>query len=165
MAHEITHSFDELGNIYDAHGRLGNWWTAKDRARYHEVGAKLVTQFNGYCPFADLCVNGQQILTENIADRAGLLIAHDAYVLSFEGIPEIAIGGLTGEQLFFLAFAQRWRKIQGEASLRNPVTTDTHSPGEYRSDTVRNVDGWYRAYQIAPGDELYLKFEDRVQIW
>jgi predicted metalloendopeptidase len=165
MAHEITHSFDELGNIYDAHGRLGNWWTAEDRAKYHEVGAKLVTEFNGYCPLADLCVNGEQILTENIADLAGLLMAHDAYILSSESKPDIPIGGLTGEQRFFLAFAQRWRKIQGEAALRNQVTTDSHSPGEYRSDTVRNVDEWYKAYQIAPGDKLYLKFEDRVRIW
>jgi predicted metalloendopeptidase len=165
MAHEISHSFDELGNIYDAQGRLGDWWTAEDRARYHEAVEKLITQFNGYCPFADLCVNGKQILTENIADLAGLLVAHDAYILSLKGKPDILIGGLNGEQRFFLAFAQRWRRVQSEAALRKQMTTDTHSPGEYRSDTVRNVDAWYKAYKIAPSDKLYLGSEDRVRIW
>lgn len=165
MAHEIGHSFDELGNIYDAQGRLGNWWTAEDRARYHEATGKLVTQFNDYCPLADLCVNGKQILTENIADLAGLLVAHDAYILSLKGKSDIVIGGLTGEQRFFLAFAQRWRKLQSEAALRKQMTTDTHSPGEYRSDTVRNVDAWYNAFEITPGNKLYLKSEDRVRIW
>ena len=81
------------------------------------------------------------------------------------GKPDIPIGDLTGEQRFFLAFAQRWRKVQGEGALRNQVATDTHSPREYRSDTVRNVGGWYKAYQIAPGDKPYLKFEDRIRIW
>jgi predicted metalloendopeptidase len=165
MAHEISHSFDELGNIYDAHGRLGDWWTAEDRTRYHEVAEKLVTQFNNYCPLADLCVNGKQILTENVADLAGLLVAHDAYILSLKGQPDILIGGLSGEQRFFLAFAQRWRKVQNEAALRKQITADTHSPGEYRSDTVRNVDAWYTAYEIAPGDKLFLGSEDRVRIW
>ena len=96
---------------------------------------------------------------------AGLLVAHDAYVLSLEGKADVVIGGLSGEQRFFLAFAQRWRKIQSEAALRRQITTDPHSPGEYRSDTVRNVEAWYKAYKIAPGDKLYLKPEDRAGIW
>jgi predicted metalloendopeptidase len=124
-----------------------------------------VTQFDGCCPFADLCVNGKQTLTENIADLAGLLVAHDAYVLSLKGKSDTLIGGLSGEQRFFLAFAQRWRKVQSEAALRKQISTDTHSPGEYRSDTVRNVDAWYKAYETAPSDKLYLKSEDRVRIW
>lgn len=165
MAHEISHSFDELGNIYDAQGRLGSWWTEEDRARYRKAGAKLVTQFNRFCPFAGQCLNGKQILTENVADLAGLLVAHDAYVLSQKGKPDVHIGGLTGEQRFFLAFAQRWRKLQSEAAFRDQMKTDTHSPGEYRSDTVRNVDAWYKAYRIAPIDRLYLKPEDRIRIW
>ncbi len=165
MAHEISHSFDELGNIYDAQGRLGNWWTAEDLAKYHAAAAKLVAQFDGYCPLSDLCVNGKQVLSENIADLAGLLVAHDAYVLSLKGKTDVVIGGLTGEQRFFLAFAQRWRKAQSEAALRRQITTDTHSPGEYRSDTVRNVEAWYKAYEVAPGDKFYLKPEDRVGIW
>jgi predicted metalloendopeptidase len=165
IAHEISHSFDELGNIYDAQGRLGNWWTAEDLAKYHAAAEKLVAQFNGYCPLADLCVNGKQVLTENIADLAGLLTAHDAYVLSLKGKTDIVINGLTGEQRFFLAFAQRWRKAQSEAALRRQVKTDTHSPGEFRSDTVRNVDAWYKSYDVTPSDKLYLKPEDRVAIW
>jgi putative endopeptidase len=165
IAHEISHSFDELGNIYDSQGRLVHWWTADDAAKYHTAGAKLASQFDKYCPFPDLCVNGKQVVGENIADLAGLLVAHDAYVLSLKGRTDVVIGGLSGEQRFFLAFAQRWRKAQGEATLRRQIATDTHPPGEYRSDSVRNVEAWYKAYDIAPGDKLYLKPEDRVRIW
>ena len=96
---------------------------------------------------------------------AGLLTAHDAYLLSLRGKPDVVINGLSGEQRFFLAFAQRWRKIQDEASLRRQIKTDTHPPGEYRSDTVRNVDAWYDAFGIQPGDKLYLKPEERPRIW
>ncbi len=144
IAHEISHSFDELGNIYDSQGRIGNWWTAEDLAKYHAASAKLVAQFDGYCPFSDLCVNGKQVLNENIADLAGLLVAHDR---------------------FFLAFAQRWRKAQSETALRRQIGTDNHPPGEYRSDTVRNVEAWYKSYEITLGDKLYLKSEDRVAVW
>jgi putative endopeptidase len=165
MAHEISHSFDELGNIYDAQGRLGDWWTADDRAKYHEAASKLAAQFDAYCPFADLCVKGKQVLTENIADLTGLEVAHDAYILSLQGNPDSVIDGLSGEQRFFLAFAQRWRKIQSEAALRHQIQTDTHSPGEYRSDTVRNVDAWYGAFKITSSDKLYLKPADRIRIW
>jgi predicted metalloendopeptidase len=165
MAHEISHSFDELGNIYDAHGRLGDWWTAEDRARYHAAAAKVVAQAGRTCPLSDLCVNGKQVLGENIADLAGLLVAHDAYILSLKGKRDVVIGGLTGEQRFFLAFAQRWRRAQSEAALRRQIATDIHAPGEYRSDTVRNVEAWYKAYGIKPGDKLYLKPEDRVGLW
>jgi putative endopeptidase len=165
MAHEITHSFDELGNIYDAQGPLNRWWTAKDAAKYHSAAAKLAAQFDGYCPLSGLCVNGKQVLTENIADLAGLLVAHDAYVLSLKGKADTVIDGLTGEQRFFLAFAQRWRKEQDEAALRRQIKSDTHSPGQYRSDTVRNVDAWYTVYEIAPVEKLYLKPEERVAIW
>ena len=165
IAHEISHSFDELGNIYDDQGRLGMWWTADDLARYHAAGAKLAAQLDDYCPLTDLCVNGKQVLGESIADLVGLLTAHDAYILSLKGKPDAMIGGLTGEQRFFLAFSQRWRKLQSEAALRKQVKTDTHPPGEYRSDTVRNFDAWYQAYEVAPGDKLYLKPEDRVGIW
>jgi predicted metalloendopeptidase len=165
IAHEISHSFDELGNIYDDQGRLGMWWTADDVAKYHAAAAQLITRLNGYCPLSDLCVNGKQVLSESIADLAGLRTAHDAYLLSLKGKSDVVINGLTGEQRFFVAFAQRWRKLQSEAALRRQVTTDTHPPGEYRSDTVRNVDAWYKAFDIAPADKLYLKPEDRIAIW
>jgi putative endopeptidase len=165
MAHEISHSFDELGNIYDDQGRIGLWWTAEDTARYHQAAAKLLAQLNAYCPLADLCVNGKQVLSESIADLAGLRVAHDAYILSLKGKSDVVINGLTGEQRFFLAFSQRWRRQQDEAALRQQIKNDTHPPGEYRSDSVRNVDAWYKAYDVAPGDKLYLKPEDRVGIW
>jgi putative endopeptidase len=165
IAHEISHSFDELGNIYDAQGRLGNWWTAEDLANYRAAATKMAAQFDSYCPLSDLCVNGKQVLGESIADLAGLLTAHDAYLLSLKGKADAVIGGLTGEQRFFLAFAQRWRRSQDEAGLRRQIKADSHAPGEYRSDTVRNVEAWYKAYGIVPGDKLYLKPEDRARIW
>jgi endothelin-converting enzyme/putative endopeptidase len=165
IAHEISHSFDELGNIYDAEGRLGKWWTVTDVANYQASAAKLADQFDRYCPFSDLCVNGKQVLTENIADLAGLRVAHDAYLLSLKGKPDIVIEGLSGEQRFYLAFSQRWRRLQTNAALRRQIKTDTHPPGEYRSDTVRNIEAWYKAYGISPSDKLYLKPEDRVGIW
>lgn len=165
MAHEITHSFDELGNIYDAQGRLERWWTAEDRAKYTEATQRLIAQFNGHCPFAGLCVDGKQVLSESSADLAGLQVAHDAYLLSLKGKPDAVIDGLTGEQRFFLAFARRWRKLQTEPSLRQQIKTDTHSPSEFRSDTVRNVDAWYETYKVAPGDKLYLKPEERARVW
>ena len=165
MAHEITHSFDELGNTFDAQGRLGAWWTAEDRAKYDEAAEKLVGQFNRYCPFLDLCINGKQVLSENAADLAGLFVAHDAYFLSLKGKDDVIINGLSGEQRFFLAFAKRWRKLQTETALRQQLKSDNHSPGEYRSNTVRNVDSWYEIYGVAPGDKLYLKPQDRVRIW
>jgi putative endopeptidase len=165
MAHEITHSFDELGNIYDDQGCLVRWWTDKDATEYHARTAKLVAQFNGYCPLSDLCVNGKQTMSENSADLAGLQVAYDAYILSLKGKTAAVINGLTGEQRFFLAFAQRWRNIQSDAALRRQIATDNHAPGEYRSNTVRNLDAWYEAFKVVPGDKLYLKPEDRVRIW
>jgi predicted metalloendopeptidase len=165
IAHEISHSFDELGNIYDAHGRLNNWWNSADLVRFRAEAAKLVVQYDVYCPSADLCVNCEQVLSESVADLAGLLVAHDAYVLSLKGESDVVLGGLSGEQRFFLAFAQRWRRIQSETALRRQIATDIHAPGEYRSDAVRNVDAWYKAYGVVSGDKLYLKPEDRVRIW
>src|SRR5580765_967206 len=165
MAHEIGHSFDELGNIYDAQGRLGAWWTDKDRDAYHALGAKLAEQMDSYCPLADGCVKGKQVLNESISDLAGLVVAHDAYILSLKGKPDVVIDGLTGEQRFFLAFAQRWRRLQSEAALRKQIATDTHLPPAPRSDSVRNVDPWYETFKVQPGAKLYLKPEDRAKIW
>jgi putative endopeptidase len=167
MAHEIGHGFDELGNIYDAHGVLvhGSWWTAEDLERNHAAAARLAAQLDGYCPLPGLCLDGRRVLNESMGDLTGLLVAHDAYVASLEGKPDAVIGGLTGEQRFFLAFAERWRRSQSEASLRRQIATDTHAPGEDRAQIVRNVEEWYTAFQVAPGDKLYLRPEDRVRIW
>ena len=165
IAHEITHSFDELGNIYDDQGRLRRWWSADDLASYRAATAKLAAQLDRYCPLPDLCVSGQQVLTESAADLAGLQVAHDAYVISLKGRSDVVIGGLSGEQRFFLAFAQRWRRKQTEAALRRQLATDNHLPPQYRSDAVRNVDAWYTAYGVASADKLFLTPEARVSIW
>ncbi len=165
MAHEISHSFDELGNIYDAEGRLDHWWTDEDLSLYKAAADKLARQFSAYCPVADLCVNGKQVLGESISDLAGLEIAHDAYILSLNGKSDTVIDGLTGEQRFFLAYAQRWRKLQSDAALRKQVKTDTHAPGEYRADAVRNLEAWYKAFKVTPSEKLYLKPEERIEIW
>lgn len=117
----------------------------------------MATQFDAYCPIAGLCIKGNQVLGENIAGLAGLLTAHDAYLLSLKGKPDVVIDGLTGDQRFFLAFAQRWRKLQTETALRQQIASDTHSPGEYRSDSVRNVEGWYQAYRITAVDKPLLE--------
>jgi predicted metalloendopeptidase len=165
MAHEITHDFDELGNICDDQGRLGKWWTDEDQTKYRAAAAKFAAQLDSYCPFPDLCVNGKQVLTESLADLAGLQVAHDAYILSLHGKTDAVINGLTGEQRFFLAFAQRWRRAQSESALRRQVKTDNHAPGPYRSALVRNLEAWHKAYQVAPTDKLYLAPEARVSIW
>jgi predicted metalloendopeptidase len=165
IGHEISHSFDELGDQYDDQGRLVNWWTADDQARFHAAQAPLITQFGAYCPLTDLCVNGKTTVSENTADLAGLLAAHDAYVRSLNGKPDVIKGGLTGEQRFFVAFGQRWRKLQGEAALRQQILTDIHAPGVFRSDTVRNLEAWYAAFDIKPGDRLYLEPDKRVRVW
>ena len=108
---------------------------------------------------------GKQVLNESISDPAGLLVAPHAYQLSLKGKPDGVIGGLTGEQRFFPAFAQRWRRLQSEAALRKQIVSDTHLPGEYRSDGVRNVDAWYGAYKVKAEDKLYLTPDNRARIW
>ncbi len=165
IGHEISHSFDDQGSQFDAQGRLQNWWTPDDLAHFEGAGQKLADQYSAYCPYPDLCLNGKQVLSENIADVAGLSAAHDAYVLSLGGKPDKVIDGLTGDQRFFLAFAQSWRQTEREAALRQQIQTDGHAPDEYRGDTVRNLDAWYAAFGIKPGDKLYLDPADRVQVW
>jgi endothelin-converting enzyme/putative endopeptidase len=125
----------------------------------------LAAQYSAYCPFTDLCLNGKQVLSENIADVAGLSASHDAYVLSLGGKPDVTKDGFTGDQRFFIAFAQSWRQKTREAALRQQIKTDGHPPSEYRGDTVRNLDAWYKAFEVKPEQKLYLKAEDRVQVW
>jgi putative endopeptidase len=165
MAHEISHSFDLLGNLYDARGRLGNWWSAEDLDRYRRVTSPLARQYDAYCPRPGLCLDGKRLLGEDVADLAGLRVAFDAYHLSLHGRPDRIIDGLSGDQRFFLAFARRWRKLQTEAALRQQVASDIHAPGPYRSATVRNLGAWYRAFGVRRTDRLYLDPRDRVGIW
>jgi putative endopeptidase len=165
IGHEISHSFDDQGALFDAQGRLKNWWTKDDFAHFQAAGQRLVAQFNAYHPFPDVSVNGKQTLSENIADVAGLSVAHDAWRLTLNGKPAPREGGLSGEQLFFLSFAQSWRQKIREAELRRRIVTDGHAPSEYRADTVRNLDAWYDAFGVKPGQKLYLAPGDRVRVW
>ncbi len=165
IGHEISHSFDNMGAEFDAQGRLANWWSPEDAAHFKAAGQKLVAQYNAYEPLPGLHINGQQTLGENIADLAGLTIAHAAYVKSLGGKPAPVIDGMSGEQRFFLAFAQSWRSKTRDAALRAQVIGDGHAPGRYRAQTVRNIDPWYDAFPSQPGEQLYLAPDQRVRIW
>ena len=165
MAHEISHTFDDLGGIYDEQGRLIRWRTPDDAARSQAATAALAAQLDADCPRPGLCVNGRQVLRESVADLAGVLAAHDAYVLSLGGKPDGVKDGLTGDQRFYLAFARRWRQLQTDAALGRQIAADTHLPGQYRADTVRNLDDWVRAFDVQPGDRLYLAPGARAPVW
>jgi predicted metalloendopeptidase len=165
IGHEISHSFDDQGSQFDADGRLANWWTADDLAHFQAAGEALAKQFDAYKPFPDLAVNGHQTLSENIADVAGLLAAHDAYRLSLHGATDVSKDGLTGDQRFFVSFAQSWRAKFRDEAMRRQIATDGHAPDPYRAITVRNLDGWYDAFSVHAGQKLYLAPNDRVPVW
>jgi putative endopeptidase len=165
IGHEISHSFDNTGAEFDAQGRLANWWTPADEKHFKEAGQRLARQFDQYEPLPGLHINGQQTLGENIADVSGLAIAYAAYKESLGGKPAPVIDGLTGDQRFFLAFAQSWRTKTRDAALRQQVIGDGHAPGPFRAQTVRNLDPWYDAFQPKPGQKLYLDPKQRVRIW
>jgi putative endopeptidase len=165
IGHEVSHSFDDQGSQFDASGKLANWWKEDDFAQFKAAGGRLVAQYNAYKPLPDLAVNGQQTLSENIADVAGLAASYDAYRLSLKGRPAPEQQGFNGDQQFFISFAQSWRDKYREPLLRQIILTDGHSPSEYRADTVRNLDEWYKAFDVRPGERLYLAPADRVRIW
>jgi predicted metalloendopeptidase len=165
IGHEISHSFDDEGALFDASGRLRNWWTPADFAHFRSSAERLVQQFAHYRPFPDLAVNGQQTLSENIADVAGLSVAYDAYRLALQGKPAQTVAGFSGDQQFFVSFGQNWREKEREPAFRQHIITDGHAPSEYRADTVRNVDAWYDAFGVKAGQKLYLAPQERVRIW
>ncbi|HVX65325.1 MAG TPA: M13 family metallopeptidase [Bryobacteraceae bacterium] len=165
IGHEISHSFDDQGSQFDAEGRLANWWTKEDFDHFRAAGEALAAQFDAYRPFPDLAVNGHQTLSENIADVAGLLAAYDAYRLSLDGKPDVVKEGFSGDQRFFISFAQSWRSRTREAALRREIATDGHAPEQYRAVSVRNLDAWYSAWPVQPGQKLYLAPKDRVRVW
>jgi putative endopeptidase len=165
IGHEVSHSFDNSGALFDSHGRLRNWWTPQDFKHFKASGAELATQYDHYRPFPDLAINGKQTLGENIADLAGLTATYDAYHRSLGGKPAPVEDGFTGDQQFFISYAQSWREKAREPALRNQVLTDGHAPGEYRALTVRNMDAWYAAFGVKPGQALYLAPGERVRIW
>jgi putative endopeptidase len=165
IGHEISHSFDNLGAGFDAEGRLRNWWTPEDLAHFNAAGQALVRQYDAYEAFPGLHLNGQHTLGENIADLAGLTAALDAYHASLHGRPAPVIDGLTGDQRLFLAYAQAHRNKTREATLRVQIATNEHAPDRFRAQTVRNLDQWYSAFQVRPGQDLYLAPTERVRVW
>ena len=164
IGHEITHHFDDQGAKFDAQGNLADWWTATDVERFNAMTAKVVKQYGEYEPLAGSKVNGQLTLGENMADLAGLNIAYDAYRLSLGGREAPVLDGYTGDQRFFLGFGQVWRNKYRDPLLLNILTTDSHTPGHFRPNVVRNFDPWYKAFNVRDG-KLYLKPEDRIRIW
>jgi putative endopeptidase len=165
IGHEISHSFDNLGATVDSSGKLRNWWTPEDLAHFKEAGAALAAQYDAYEALPGLHLNGTQELGENIADVAGLAAAYDAWRASLNGKQSPVIDGLTGDQRFFLAYAQSHRGKLRDAALRARIATDVHAPGPWRVQTVRNIDAWYPAFNVKPGQKLYLAPGKRITVW
>ncbi|RYG95837.1 MAG: M13 family peptidase, partial [Alphaproteobacteria bacterium] len=168
IGHEMGHGFDDQGSKYDGTGALRNWWTDVDREAFESRAGDLIKQYDAYCPLDDgkFCVNGRLTLGENIGDLAGVEMAYRAYKLSLDGKEAPVIDGLTGDQRFFLSYAVAHRGVWRDELLRQIILTDPHSPDQYRvNGIVRNVDAWYKAFNVTPDDALYLPPEKRVHIW
>jgi putative endopeptidase len=165
IGHEISHHFDDQGSRYDQTGALREWWTPQDRERFNALTAQLVAQYDLYEPLPGHRVQGQLTLGENIADLAGLTVAYDAYRMSLGGNAAPVLEGFSGDQRFYLGWAQVWRREYREANLLNRLLTDPHSPSEQRVAVVRNLDPWYAAYNVQPDDTLFLAPERRIRIW
>jgi predicted metalloendopeptidase len=166
IGHEIGHGFDDQGRKSDGDGVLREWWTEEDAARFKERADALVERYDAFVALPGLNVNGKNTLGENIGDLGGLEIAYHAYQLSLKGKEAPVIEGLTGDQRFFLGFAQIWRTKMREAMLTSMVASNEHSPAEFRvTGSVPNMDAWYTAFNVQPGDSLYIPPEKRIHIW
>jgi putative endopeptidase len=165
IGHEISHHFDDQGSKYDETGALKDWWTPGDVQRFTALTKKLALQYNKYEALPGKFVNGELTMGENIGDLAGLSIAYDAYQKSLNGKEAPVLGGLTGDQRFYLGWAQVWRQKMREPTLVQLLLTDPHSPTRYRTLVVRNMDPWYTAFGAKPGEKLYLAPADRVRVW
>lgn len=165
IGHEMGHGFDDQGSKSDANGIQKNWWTDKDRAAFEIKADALAAQYSSYEPIPGNFVNGRNSLGENIGDVGGLAMAYHAYKLSLNGKEAPVIDGVTGDQRFFLAWAQVWREKRTEESMLSQLKGGTHAPGRYRALAPRNHDAWYEAFNVQPEDALYLAPEDRVRIW
>jgi len=166
IGHEMSHGFDDEGRQSDAAGRTRNWWTKETDERFRAKSYRLIEQYDGYCPWFGACVNGLGTLGENIGDLAGLEIAYAAYRMSLGETEAPVIGGLTGDQRFFIAYARTYRDKVREELARAMLDSDNHAPSRYRvNGVVRNMDAWYAAFDIKPGDRLYLAPNQRVRIW
>ncbi|RJG21409.1 M13 family metallopeptidase [Massilia cavernae] len=161
IGHEISHSFDDQGAQFDAQGRLRDWWTKEDLSHFKQASGKLVEQYSAYKPFPDLAVNGQLTLSENLADLAGLAAAYDAYKATQAGKASMT----DGDREFFIGYGNTWRSKAREGAARQRILTDGHAPGEYRTATVRNLDAWYKAFDVKPGQKLYLAPAERIRVW
>ena len=166
IGHEISHGFDDKGSQLDGDGRLRNWWTDDDRKAFDAITSRLVAQYEAYSPLPGQHLNGKLTLGENIADLSGLQIAYKAWKLSLHGQPSPVIDGLTGEQRFFYGFAQVWRTKTRDARALELLTTDPHSPGQFRADGATiNADGFHDAFHTRPGDKMWKAPEDRIRLW
>ncbi|QPG04913.1 M13 family metallopeptidase [Salinimonas marina] len=165
IGHEMGHGFDDQGAKSDADGIQRNWWTEEDLKAFTDKVDQLDEQYSQYEPIEGNHVNGRLTLGENIGDVGGLSMAYEAYKLSLDGKEAPVIDGLTGDQRFFLAWAQVWREKRTQESLMNQLRADPHSPARYRTLAPRNLDAWYEAFDVKPGDAMYLAPEDRVKIW
>jgi putative endopeptidase len=160
IGHEISHSFDDQGAQFDAQGRLRDWWTKQDSEHFKAASQKLAQQYSAYKPFSDLAVNGQLTLSENLADLAGLSASYDAFHAA-----DGAKANLAADREFFIGYAHSWRTKAREAEARRRILTDGHALPEYRTATVRNMDAWYKAFDVKPGQKLFLPPEQRVRVW
>ncbi len=166
IGHEMSHGFDDNGSKYDADGTLRNWWTEEDRKRFEAKTLALGKQFDAYTIQDTLHVNGKLTMGENIGDLGGLNVAYEAFKMTKQGKSLKRIDGFTPDQRFFLGWAQVWRGNILPQTAAQLLLTDTHSPGEYRTiGPVVNMDAWYKAFDVQPGDKLYKKPEDRIVIW
>ncbi|MBM0107552.1 peptidase M13 [Steroidobacter sp. S1-65] len=166
IGHEISHGFDDQGRRYDGAGNLNDWWAPEDNAEFTRRAKQLGEQYSALSPIPGLFVNGDLTMGENIADVAGLAMAYRAWQLSLNGKPAPVIDGFTGEQRFFIGWAQGWARKYREDELRRRLLTDPHSPSEYRTNAVvSNLPEFHAAFDVKPGDKMYKAPEDRVRIW
>ena len=166
IGHEMGHGFDDQGAKHDPNGVMRMWWLERDVAAFKVLGDRLAAQYDAFEPLPGIHVNGRLTLGENIGDLGGTSVALEAYHRSLQGKPAPVLAGLSGEQRFFLGWAQAWRTLYRDQSLRNQAMSDPHSPGMYRvNGVVRNEDAWYEAFGVKPGDALYLPPAERVRIW
>jgi putative endopeptidase len=165
IGHEISHHFDDQGRKFDKEGKLADWWTPEDVKRFTALTDKVVKQYGAYEALPGTHVNGELTLGENIADLAGTYVAFDAYHHALGGKPAPVLDGMSGDQRFFLGFAQIWRQKYRDAALLQRVTTDPHTPGHLRPNVVRNLDAWYTTFGVKPGQALYLSPEERIKLW
>ena len=166
IGHEMTHGFDDQGRQYDADGTLRDWWKTEDADKFKTRANQVVNQYNGFVAVDTLHVNGRLTLGENLADLGGINVAYEAFKKTAEGQSNKTLDGFTPDQRFFLSFAQIWRGLQRPEAAAQQIQTDPHSPGQFRTNgPITNVDAWYKAFNVQPGDKLYKKPEDRIRIW